>query len=288
MKVRKMNRSHDHMKMPFQVNTQWTPHWNELASYIQGQSESTVYINHMYFPDVARVRPDLPPVFYVQFMREPIARQVSAFYYNMYGPRPKELMEAGRKRNMLFTGLDRPPTINEWVASLRHHVGDGCLATDNISGIDYKFNLQARHFCGFDQVCKNICSKAAIDRAKQVLLEQYTVVGTLEHMGASLELFERLLPRWFSGLPAQYATYLAKNDGHGANVHRTDHEQATDETIRTLKSMLRSDVELYEFAVTTLKEKVTKCLPDSIAAKHLVHACDNCSHGPVEWREQIE
>lgn len=47
--------------------------------------------------------------------------------------------------------------------------------------------------------CRTVGSQDALQEAKRVISEEYSVVGLLEHMDLSLTLMEALVPRFFTG-----------------------------------------------------------------------------------------
>ena len=135
---------------------------------------------------------------------------------------------------------------------------------------DMKANLQTKFFCGFHPVCDNICSAAALLRAKRVLEERYVLVGTLEMLEGYIKLLERLLPTWFGGALAAYHSAdtsfqdAKKTQGKMDTVfkirtHASDHAKPTAATTRLLASIHSQDVALYAFATDLLQRKLEAC-----------------------------
>ena len=269
-----------YMTEPFVPGTQWSEGWDALRAAALGEWDKgpggnwskkndaqdprdsrTVFINHMFWPDLALAPGGaLPAAHHIQMMREPVSREISAYYYLMYGPRPAGKMAAMVDSRRKDTGLDHTPTINEFMRYAEDRWGRNCWQYAPARG-HIKGNMQTRFFCGFHPVCEDICSEAALHRAKSVLTNQYLMVGLLEHIKPSLALLERLLPGWFSGFGAQYGAFVHELGGHGARTHNGTHEPPTTETVGIIESIHRQDRALYAHAIRVLEAKLKVCLP---------------------------
>ena len=118
------------------------------------------------------------------------------------------------------------------------------------------------------QVCDDICSTAALARAKRVLEERYVLVGTLEMLEGYIKLLERLLPTWFSGALAAYhsadTSFQDAKQTHGKmdtvfKINTRASAKPTAATARLLASIHRQDVALYAFATDLLRRKLEAC-----------------------------
>jgi hypothetical protein len=191
----------------------------------------------------------MPQPVMINMMREPMARETSSFYYNMWGPRPDVDMVKARLFMMNMTGLDHPPTINEyteWVATQPE--GAGCI--DTIGGQQQpRYNLQTRFFCGFHPACTNICSDEALAIAKRAMVKEYAVVGLLEKLPQMLMLLELELPEWFAYLGVEYGRMLERADHGRLRTHtKAHHEPLSPQNLELMKMHNGQDVKLYEFA----------------------------------------
>ena len=74
------------------------------------------------------------------------------------------------------------------------------------------FNLMTKYFCGHDAVCNDVCSPAALAKARQVLADEYQLVGLVDQLDDTLRLLERAGPAWFGGLHTSYTIMKAR--GH--------------------------------------------------------------------------
>lgn len=190
----------------------------------------------------------LPQPLAINIMREPIAREVSAFYYLMWGPRQEADMARSRRKFQRLTKLEHPPTINEYIEwSQTQSAAGSCLQSGN---------MQTRYFCGFDPVCEDICSEGALTRAMRVLHENYAVVGILEHFNSTLHLLELELPDWFTGLRSEYARLLERSTrGHLRTHSPQHHESPTEASMVVLRQHHSQDVKLYQYARAVFLKK---------------------------------
>lgn len=267
-----------YMADPFIPGTEWSEGWDALRAAALGEWDKgpggnwskktdqssaprTIFINHMFWPDLAMAPGGaLPAAHNIQMMREPVTREISGYYYLMYGPRPAAKMAATVKARRRLTGLDHAPTINEFMHYAEDRWGRECWPYTPARG-HIKGNMQTRFFCGFHPVCEDICSEAALHRAKSVLTNQYLVVGLLEHLESSIALLERLLPGWLSGLGTEYGAFVDELGGHGARTHNGTHEPPSAATTGFIQSIHRQDIALYTHATNVLEEKLKVCLP---------------------------
>jgi len=107
------NKTDFKMTHPFVRGTRWSGGWERLAQVHEqaGPLTGCVYVNHVRWANLTAFGLSRPLA--VQMMREPVAREVSAFYFVMWGPRREEDMRKARKKMMHLTGLPQPPNINE-------------------------------------------------------------------------------------------------------------------------------------------------------------------------------
>jgi hypothetical protein len=226
-------------------------------------------------------------------MRYPVDREVSGFYYNMWGDQDWDRGIMGMKRRMFWSwracGISNREAQRryQW---LHHHSEALANETTNITSgelwipSDCKihrpaptfnevldqirrahedkctpaFNIQTKFFCGFHEACNDICSEEALAVAKRVLVENYLVVGLLEQFGDSLHLLELEAPAWFAGIVEADAVLNARSSGgdhHKIHSNSGPHEPATPENILLLKQLCVQDIRLYEFAREVLVKK---------------------------------
>ena len=259
------------MDKPFAQDTAWTSGWEHLREMVEeagtGEGSSArkplLYMNHIHWTNFSDA--ELPkPAGYIQLMREPVGRVVSAFYFLMLGPRKKEKMIKSQRHAMHLLKLDHPPTINEYVNITASALDDPMVCRAGTLQSPTKGNLMTRYFCGFSPVCTDICSPEALERAKHILVTQYKWVGILEDLEGSLQQLERVGPGWFGGLLQSYQrTKEHKTRVTVASTNSTfgtlKFEAPTNASIAFLQAWNSQDAKLYEFAKQRLKRQVIEC-----------------------------
>eukprot|EP00038_Savillea_parva_P004479 m.138199 g.138199 ORF g.138199 m.138199 type:complete len:431 (+) comp11481_c0_seq2:32-1324(+) len=257
---------HYHMQHPFQIDTEWTFAWKTLSSAKKKASRyvGAVFINHMVWVNFSKYGYHKPLA--IQMVRDPVDRAVSSYYYGLWGrPEGDERMPRLRASYQETAGLNHTPTINEWVAWKKTQKQyQGCANREHGNGL-------TSYFCGFDPVCDDICSEAAMERAKRVLVEEYASVGLVEHFRLSLQLFEAVAPEWFQNLTDIHDMMVAKksgtkhnNDKSGENAKTLHanvtprHEPANEETKQYFRENLAPDMELYRFALEHFERMAKK------------------------------
>lgn len=250
------------MKKPFEVGTEWTDGWNVLKDVLVNHTHRTVYINHMFWPDIATTLPTVRPPHYIQMVRNPAERLPSDYYYKYYGARA--MMESRKSllaemQNVSFKGA--VPDINEW-AQYQLVRADRFRLTNE--SCDRQGNLMTKYFCGHtNPVCKNVCSQEALDFAKRVLSEKYVMVGALEHLIPSLQLLERLLPSWFTGITEAYHLSSHHDKVRNSGNHSQSLAPPNNATLKLFRHWHVQDFHIYDYAVVTLRQKVDACLAPS-------------------------
>ena len=98
-------------------------------------------------------------------------------------------------------------------------------------------------FCGHAQECELVGNRQALQKAKQVVEQDYAAVGIQEELGASIELYERVIPQFFHGAKKMYDENVAK----GPMMHKTSHDYVPQEVKDVLHRNMSVDIEFYEF-----------------------------------------
>lgn len=235
---------------PWEPNTEYTDQWKALKQLIQVRSrrERIVYVNHVLWPNFTNIVTNNDQNFAaINVMRDPISRYISGYYYLMYGPRDPTRILSHQSYMMKTLNITHLPDINEFI-----------LRTQNFSSCSRHpyANKQIEYFCGFDPVCKDPCSKAALHRAKYIMATQYDAVGVLERYPESLRLFEKLLPTFYEGLAERFINHKKTR----ARITPSEEKvMPTKYVDRLLRAQNSPDIELYNFAVQLLKEKLAAC-----------------------------
>ena len=103
-------------------------------------------------------------------------------------------MKMSRGYMMHRLGLTHPATINDFAALTFQKFGKQFPCQDpQVDAQAGKHNMMTRYFCGFHPACANVCSSAALARAKKILTQEYMLVGVLEELETTLKLLERMV-----------------------------------------------------------------------------------------------
>ena len=217
----------------FQFNPSGAYNWEEsekmkVASFVQHSSLAVngfVYARHFYYVDFSKYQ--LKNHTYVTVLRHPVSRFVSSYLYYHFSSKPH------------IQAILKPEHRNESLEECLRFQHSGCT-----------HNLMTKYFCGHELFCKT-GSEQALAQAKKNLMN-FAVVGIVEEMETSLQVFKSLLPRYFS--------LLDKNSLPRRN--RNEHTLSVSENTRDSIARYNSaDMQLYEFAKQRLHNVALKCIP---------------------------
>ncbi|XP_063587135.1 uronyl 2-sulfotransferase-like [Penaeus indicus] len=187
---------------------------------------------HLFYFNATRLGFQRPA--WMNIIREPVSRFISEFYF----VRTREqwsIVESLKQKK-------RPPEswfnmqLDECAAS--GHPECRPSPGDNMT-------LQLTFFCGHHPTCRQVGSRWALNQAKYHLENYYSVVGVLEELSLSLQVLQHYLPRFFNNVGA-----LELGSGHVVLNERPREYKptVTNATKGMLRSILKEDLELYQFA----------------------------------------
>eukprot|EP00047_Mylnosiga_fluctuans_P020406 m.92209 g.92209 ORF g.92209 m.92209 type:complete len:340 (+) comp8503_c0_seq5:89-1108(+) len=190
-----------------------------------------------------------PGIAYINILRDPVDRAVSSYYYAMSRERSPE----GLRRALQRRGNQSHLNIDE------------CLqipVEQRLCGFNGDENLMTSFFCGHGGVCECVgnrarpcpqaARRAALARAKDVLLRSYTLVGLQSRMADFLKLLQRLLPGPFAGVVDEPIPY----------ERRTSYSKPLPATRAAILAVLDLDSELYDFAARVFEARYNACMAD--------------------------
>ncbi|ROT84992.1 Heparan sulfate 2-O-sulfotransferase 1 [Penaeus vannamei] len=188
-----------------------------------------VGVNVWYFYRLGFQRPA-----WMNIIREPVSRFISEFYF----VRTREqwsIVESLKQKK-------RPP--ESWFNMQL----DECAAAGHPEckpSPGDNMTLQLTFFCGHHPTCRQVGSRWALNQAKYHLENYYSVVGVLEELSLSLRVLQHYLPRFFNNVGA-----LELGSGHVVLNERPKEYKptVTNATKGMLRSVLKEDLELYQFA----------------------------------------
>ncbi|KAG7173230.1 Heparan sulfate 2-O-sulfotransferase hst-2-like [Homarus americanus] len=125
---------------------------------------------------------------YINIIRNPVEQFISSFYYRRSDERLNRLHSRGH------LSMVSPRWINRTV--------EECVSTNDSECLflpGEEKETFVTFFCGHHIFCRTIGHKDALQLAKQVVSEDYSVVGLVKHMELTLQLMETLVPRYLTG-----------------------------------------------------------------------------------------
>lgn len=200
--------------------------------YALESNTTSVIVQHFHFPDIIDDR-----LAYINVMRNPVDRCVSAYYYLRYGPRGESAKATALRRygNMTLEAcLDRP-----------------------YGELEQCFNCpsqgQARFFCGPENgICDRPQADEMLRRAWFTMQTQY-FVGTTEDLEKTVYVMESLYPEFFRGMGVE----LSKQPP--LRVNADSYEPPSKRTRKKIESWTAVDTELYRRVVKKLGVLYTAC-----------------------------
>lgn len=183
---------------------------------------------------------------YMNVVRDPVTRYASWYYFERYGWARHE----GTRKRFFGDGEDKERSFDDCV--LEGH--PECLEP---------LQVLVRYFCGTDvSECGMMAGEGhdwtmvakATERAKRIIAEHFYVVGVLEHFTTSLQLFEKMLPEYFSGaLEALQTPDIQKQ----RDSSKSSNGEIGNQTRHILETgVLRYEVDIYNLVKSLFYEKL--------------------------------
>lgn len=134
--------------------------------------------------------------------------------------------------------------------------GSGCFtwSPDQPMLLRFLSNRQTKILCGYWPECNDICSPAALHRAKVNLATQLDFVGVVERMSESVEALTKILPEFFKGASELLQSQPKMRQGSSSRA-----QEVSEQTRALVKALNGQDVRLYQFATTILEKKLKAC-----------------------------
>ncbi|KRF84614.1 uncharacterized protein Dvir_GJ27108, partial [Drosophila virilis] len=198
----------------------------EAAEFVAGLEEGTIYIRHINWLDFSNF--DLPQPIYINMVRDPVERVISWFYYARSSYKNAiEYRKAPNKKIKPASWYKK--NFNDCVRS-----GDPECQYVPHTVKDYvpNFKRQSLFYCGHHDDCIPFNSPTAIQMAKEHVERDYAVVGSWEDTNITLTVFERYIPRFFTGAKLMYEMHNNKITNRNKNKRKPYIEPEVKEMIR--------------------------------------------------------
>lgn len=180
---------------------------------------------------------------YINVVRDPVARFASRYYFNRFGWG----LQAGARRQTWKEEEEINQTLDE------------CVGKGSQECVD-ALQVMVQYFCGTDA---NACgtkdpnenefgvritdwdkTRGATEIAKKHIIQDYYMIGILEHFDETLDLFDIMLPEFFSGAKAASKTDLVQGKQESTKTHgNAGYSNETREILE--KGVLRYEMDLY-------------------------------------------
>lgn len=256
-----------------------------------------IYIRHQYTKNMSpkilnQVNNSMSNIPYIQFVRNPVDRFISDYYFGRYG---SEITENLRELQRV-KGITKD-MVNETIAE--------CFANERPDCHPFMNQILVKFFCGADAPeCLKIIERnynfkkiklmkpnvrlklqqiyrtdheRALATAKNNLLEKFAYVGVYQYLDESILLLEKTFPNLFYGVNQVYldkfkrkstavstknindAGQASKIESEGVMDQRTQHKKTeSPETYALLNKYLYYDLDLYQLCVKLFYEKLNK------------------------------
>ncbi|XP_078602244.1 uronyl 2-sulfotransferase-like [Branchiostoma floridae x Branchiostoma japonicum] len=206
-------------------------HGEDLLRFAQMMDKlptPSIYEKHTYFVDFPLMAAKQP--LYINLVRDPIERRVSAYYYLRYGRHGNEFADILKLRR---TEEQRNQTLDYCVANNLHE----CSASEPNS-----FML-TQYFCGQSTICTKP-SQVAVEVAKENIRRHYAVVGVLEEFRSFLKVLEVVMPQFFRGAVSEWEHIESSQVPYQKTRNKIPPSK---KTIQILKQRLSLDYQVYDF-----------------------------------------
>lgn len=217
-----------------------------LTAVRKSEYKRILFVRHVHFVPFEPAKG--VSFYYINQIRDPIARSLSNFDYKRYR----------------CTLEDRNRPCRKLDPSLANLTMEQCLRRgDPRRCVSKRYGVQSAvsYFCGQSHVCDDTLaspvSEAALSLAKSNIEKYYTYVGLLEYIADSLKLLEHTLPDVFSGLSDAYrdqVRILARVNV----VPDRNRVQISNESRTILRRLLTNEYALYEFIKARFIRKYRK------------------------------
>ncbi|XP_045621527.2 heparan sulfate 2-O-sulfotransferase pipe isoform X2 [Procambarus clarkii] len=213
---------------------------NLTTSMNSTPSHTLSYDRHIYYTNFTELGMDRPV--YINIIRDPVERFISSFYYRRSQERLNRIQSRGHRTTF------SPNWVNRTVEQCVLYNDTECLFLPG----EHKETI-VTYFCGHHTFCRILGHKDALQVAKKVVAEEYSVVGLVKYMALSLHLMETLVPRYLTG-----ALQIYENIRQREHIIVNKNQRKPEVPRATREELLRrmtDDVELYHFLLQRLYEQ---------------------------------
>lgn len=201
---------------------------NRTVHRFQNIKNPKVYTRHVHFLNFSEFGLEMPT--YVNVVRKPLSRALSAYYYRRAGIHHRYVL-ADKKLSF-----------------------EQCIKMNKTECVADQYNfIVIPYFCGHDDFCLTP-SERSLEQAKRNVIDYFVVVGYLEEIYKFVEVLEFLWPRMFKDALSVYRNMSAET------LHKKSKKVApSEEQGNIMKERLKIEYNFYYF----VKHRFD-CLYDSL------------------------
>uniref|UniRef100_A0A1I8NXT4 Heparan sulfate 2-O-sulfotransferase pipe n=1 Tax=Stomoxys calcitrans TaxID=35570 RepID=A0A1I8NXT4_STOCA len=217
------------------------PQQKAFLKELYSKSRPRVYSQHIAYINFTHHHQPRP--IYINLVRDPIERIRSWHYYVRAEWYYKDLQaKLGDKAPKMPPKEFMEMDLDTCVKTGDIHCQFNQMEIKNPAG-DHR--RQTLFFCGQNrQLCMPFNSRAAMQKAKRTVEEEYAVVGTWEDTNITLSVLEHYIPRFFGNAKTIY--YEGKDRLGSVNKNNVT-RPISEETRMILSKNLTHEIEFYEF-----------------------------------------
>ncbi|CAH1268000.1 UST [Branchiostoma lanceolatum] len=199
-----------------------------FAQMIDKMPRPSIYEKHTYFIDFPLMNAEQP--IYINLVRDPIERRVSAYYFLRYGRHGNDFAEILKLRR---------------TEEQRNQTFDYCVANNlpECSANEPNSFILTQYFCGQSTICTRP-SQAAVEVAKENIRRHYAVVGVLEEFSSFLKVLEVVMPQFFRGAISEWKQI---ESSQLPNQKTRNKIPPSKKTQKILRQRLSLDYQVYDF-----------------------------------------
>jgi len=220
--------------------------------------EKYFLLKHHYYLNFTNFEAEQPTM--INVVRDPVSRFSSMYYFNRYGF--SSMGSQARQGVQRHVWKGKEDDINQNLDQCIQKQSDECMEP---------IQVMMRYFCGTAEECgmkgggsgafgaKNDWNKVAkaAEMAKYNILNNYYAIGIMEQFDASLTLFEKLLPDFFTGAVDAYHS-KGVQDKRASSSTAVKHGFSNETRAFMEAGPLRYEVDLYNLVMKLFKEKLNK------------------------------
>lgn len=199
-------------------------------------NKTYIYDKHVHFVNFSQYGYPMPV--YVNTFRDPLARQISSYYY-------KRFLSPNQEDNI--AKKEKKETFEECALKGRR---PECGKQHG--------NSQLKWFCGQDPICKS-SGPEALTLAKHNIAQYHAVVAPTEDLGGFFVLLEELMPQVFRGV---YKIYKKQGANKKVTSTNSKYKLPSPQVAQMIRNKyLAYDYELHKFLMKTysnLKQRLAK------------------------------